>query len=893
MKINLINNGVSRPVSDLITARIRDGLDSEFTLGFTLTEIDTPYIHDNTLVQYGEQYFNVIGYQKDREGQSPTCAVECEHVSYSLNDDEYKLEKFVYSGSTAGALAAVLSGTPLTAGTVEPTGTVNISLTGGTRKAILISVAAIIGGEIEYSGYTVNLRRHRGSAEYIELLGTDNVTDVSYSRNVLNGTTTYNIQLGRKTILSCGDNVHIKFTPLEIDVQTRITAIEYNPYNTHEVEIEVGDYIPDILDNLQKTQTKAETALKTATDTANSLSGYTKKSEISASLDTYVNSEAGRASIVASLSGTYVTESDLTGYVEKTELSAEIGAYIDTQAGTAKIVNNLSGTFVKEDSLGNYVQKTDLNAGIESYIDTQAGTAKVVSAVSGTYVTQSNLSGTLGNYAKKSDIPDVSGFVEKTELSAEIGSYIDTAAGTAKIVSAASGTYQKKSDMGNYVTTNTLNTSIGQYIDTTAGKAKIVSACSGEFVTESDLSGYAKTSALATIEQSISDVAAEISLTASYGSGSIGSNVRALLTLVTNADSSSIKLKADAIEIDGSLYLKASDYLASGTTTIKGSKIQTSDLYIQQLRTTAGKFIIDYSGSTLSLGGGTTYSSGSFASFSYVDIMVSSGIRIGYGTYNCIFAYESAHFILRPYTSNTQFDIGASTYPVRYIYCDYLYVDGVRVTGSGSSSSTDTLEETDIKRIYANLSTSKYIELSSSNVLVPSSSGFGLGTTTYPFQTLYIGTGSAYHWKFEASAILPSSTSTSYFNIGSSTYPVNKLYARQIYLNGTELKSGSSSSSSSNPTKLFYSESSTTYYVAATSGYALVPSHCTSYSHWNLGSSSYYWYDCYLGYGSTRIGYNTSSKLGFFGTTPVAKQTVSSSATIETLITALKAYGLI
>ena len=836
MKINLINDGVSRPVDALITSRIRDSLDSEFTLSFTLTEIDTPYIHDNTLVQYGEQYFNVVSYQKDREGQSPTCAVECEHVSYSLNDDEYKLEEFIYSGSTAGALAAVLSGTPLTAGTVEPTGTVNISLTGGTRKAILISVAAIIGGEIEYSGYTVNLRRHRGSAEYIELLGTDNVTDISYSRNVLNGTTTYNIQLGRKTILSCGDNVHIKFTPLEIDVQTRITAIEYNPYNTHEVEIEVGDYIPDILDNLQKTQTKAEAALKTATDTANSLSGYTKKSEISASLDTYVNSEAGRASIVASLSGTYVTESDLSGYVDRTELSAEIGAYIDTQAGTAKIVNNLSGTFVTEDSLGNYVQKT--------------------------------------------------------ELSAEIGSYIDTAAGTAKIVSAASGTYQKKSDMGNYVTTTTLNTSIAQYIDTTAGKAKIVSACSGEFVTESDLSGYAKTSALTSIEQSVDDVEAKISLTASYGSGSIGSNVRALLTLVTNADSSSIKLKADAVEIDGSLYLKASDYLASGTTTIKGSKIQTSDLYIQQLRTTAGAYIIDYSGSTLALGGGTNYSSGSFASFSYVDIMVSSGIRIGYGTYNCIFAYESAHFILRPYTSTAQFDIGTSTYPVRYIYCDYLYVDGVRVTGS-STSTTDTLAETDIKKIYAEYSTSKYIQLNSSNVFVASSTGFALGTTTYPFQTLYVGTGSAYHWKFEASAILPSSTSTSYFNIGSSKYPVNNLYARKIYLNGTELTTGSSSSSSSNPTKLFYSTSSSTYYVAATSGYALVPSHCTSYTHWNLGSSSYYWYDCYLGYGSTRIGYNTSSKLGFFGTTPVAKQTVSSSATVATLITALKAYGLI
>ena len=50
--------------------------------------------------------------------------------------------------------------------------------------------------------------------------------------------------------------------------------------------------------------------------------------------------------------------------------------------------------------------------------------------------------------------------MQKTELSAEIGAYIDTAAGTAKIVNNLSGTYQKKSDMGSYVTTTTLNTSV-------------------------------------------------------------------------------------------------------------------------------------------------------------------------------------------------------------------------------------------------------------------------------------------------------------------------------------------------------------------------------------------------------------------------------------------------
>ena len=450
MKIYLVNNGSSHAVDALITARIREGLDSALTLSFTLTEEDVPYIHDNTVVQYGVYDFHVTSYQMDMVGQSPTCAVECEHISYVLNDETYKLEEFVYSGTAAGALSAVLSGTPLSAGTVEPNGNVNIRLVGGTRRAILISVAAILGGEIEYSGSKVHLRNHRGSVAYVELLGTDNVTDVSYNRDVLAATTAYNIVLGRKTTLSCGDNVHIKFTPLGLDVQTRITAIEYNPYNPFEVEIEVGDYVPDILDNLQSASEKADAALKTARDTKDALSDYAKKSDVSASVDTYINSDEGKASIVASLSGTYVTSDDLTGYVEKTELSAEVGAYIDTAAGTAKIVGNLTGTFVKEDALGNYVQKT--------------------------------------------------------ELSAEIGAYIDTAAGTAKIVNNLSGTYQKKSDMGSYVTTTTLNTSVAQYIDSAAGKAKIISACSGTYVTGSDLAGYAKASALTTIEQSVSDV---------------------------------------------------------------------------------------------------------------------------------------------------------------------------------------------------------------------------------------------------------------------------------------------------------------------------------------------------------------------------------------------------
>lgn len=771
MKIYLVNNGSSHAVDALITARIREGLDSALTLSFTLTEEDVPYIHDNTVVQYGVYDFHVTSYQMDMVGQSPTCAVECEHISYVLNDETYKLEEFVYSGTAAGALSAVLSGTPLSAGTVEPVGTVNIRLVGGTRRAILISVAAILGGEIEYSGSKVHLRNHRGSVAYVELLGTDNVTDVSYNRDVLAATTAYNIVLGRKTTLSCGDNVHIKFTPLGLDVQTRITAIEYNPYNPFEVEIEVGDYVPDILDTLQDAENKADSALKTARDTKDALSDYAKKSDVSASVDTYINSDEGKASIVASLSGTYVTSDDLNGYVEKTELSAEVGAYIDTAAGTAKIVGNLTGTFVKEDALGNYVQKT--------------------------------------------------------ELSAEIGAYIDTAAGTAKIVNNLSGTYQKKSDMGSYVTTTTLNTSVAQYIDSSAGKAKIISACSGTYVTGGDLAGYAKTSAVTAVEQSVSDVEAAITLSSSYSNSTIGTNVYALLQLVSNANSSSIKIKADKIDFTGfTTFVKASDLGAGGTTTIDGGRITT------------GKISAD---------------------------------RVDIGSLKVDTVYgKSSNTKVVMTTDTTSVYIGADSFSPQY---NNIFLAASSMIYFGQSRTSCVCVDMASDSLYSTYSASK------------------LGTDANPWAEIHGGGTKAYHIVMKDTVIRPNAASTySNYSLGTSTYPWNAVYTKKLYLNGTELTGGGSGG---NPTRLYYNSSNTTYYVEATSGYALVPSHCTSYTHWNLGSASHYWYDCYLGYGSTRIGYNTSSKLGFFGTTPVTRQTVASSATVATLITALKAYGLI
>lgn len=765
----------------VLSADVCDKLSGERTLSFSVLASRSQPLAVGMVAKLDGQYYSIVRVSKRITGGFPVTTAHCEHITYTLNDEKYNLVTFVFEGTPADGMAQLLAGTPFSVGVNEATGRVECAFTDQSplsRRYALMRFIDACGCEIEYDGYKINLRKHRGSSIRKSLMDGENVTDLAVTEDSRENTQSYEISLFKMADLQAGDEVNITYTPMGVHVEKRIVGIRYDPFYRYTVRIEVGDYIPGILDTLQGAKNKADSALKTARDTKDALSDYAKKSDVSASVDTYINSDEGKASIVASLSGTYVTSDDLTGYVEKTELSAEVGAYIDTAAGTAKIVGNLTGTFVKEDALGNYVQKT--------------------------------------------------------ELSAEIGAYIDTAAGTAKIVNNLSGTYQKKSDMGSYVTTTTLNTSVAQYIDSSAGKAKIISACSGTYVTGSDLAGYAKTSALAAVEQSVSNVEAAITLSSSYSNSTIGTNVYALLQLVSNANSSSIKIKADKIDFTGfTTFVKASDLGASGTTSIDGGRITTGKISADRIE-------------AISVHADAIYGTGTYSDSK---LLTTSGL--------------------------------------------YLYVGGT--TANAAATYTYIMAQ---NQIIIGTSTAGMIKLyiTDKSFAPVSAGGAKLGSSTYPWGATYIGAGSStsYYWKLENACLTPSATTSTatstYFNIGTSTYPVTAIYTKKLYLNGTELTSGGSGG---NPTKLYYSSSNTTYYVEATSGYALVPSHCTSTYHWNLGSASYYWYDCYLGYGSTRIGYNTSSKLGFFGTTPVTRQTVASSATVSTLITALKAYGLI
>lgn len=136
------------------------------------------------------------------------------------------------------------------------------------------------------------------------------------------------------------------------------------------------------------------------------------------------------------------------------------------------------------------------------------------------------------------------------------------------------------------VKTKDLWTHIDSYLNSQEGIASITTAVGGKFVTPDDLNGYATTQVTNSISQSVSEVQSAITLSADYSKNTIGTNVNALLQLVSDANSSSIKLKADKIDFDGfTTFLRASDLGENGTTTIDGGRIKTGQISAERIDT--------------------------------------------------------------------------------------------------------------------------------------------------------------------------------------------------------------------------------------------------------------------------------------------------------------------
>ena len=251
MAIEILKDGaVVRTITHVLTASLCDKLDGTLTFDFTALQKGEQSILPGMTAKYDGQYYSIVRVKRGFSAGLEISAVSCEHISYILNDEQYNLVTFVFEGYPAEGLRELLQNTPFTVGVVEPAAMVECAFTDESplnRRSALMRFADACGGELEFDGYSVHIRTHRGGTERKLLMDGKNVTSLSATFDSRKAAQAYEVQLFKRVDLSVGDEVRIVYHPLSIRVDTRIVGLTYNPFDRYTVRVEVGDYVPNLL----------------------------------------------------------------------------------------------------------------------------------------------------------------------------------------------------------------------------------------------------------------------------------------------------------------------------------------------------------------------------------------------------------------------------------------------------------------------------------------------------------------------------------------------------------------------------------------------------------------------------------------------------------------------
>ena len=233
----------------VMNASLTDKLSGERTLSFSTLISRSQGMRPGLVAKLDGQYYSVVRVSRKIVDGFPITMADCEHISYLLNDEAYNLVTFVFEGSPLEGLQRLLGDTPFSIGICEATQTVEVAFAEGTlnRRNALMRFIDACGCEVEYDGYAINLRKHRGSTARKVLMDGENVTGLCVTLDSREDTAAYEISLFKMSDLQAGDEVNITYTPMGINVDTRIVSITYNPFYRYSVRVEVGDYVPNLL----------------------------------------------------------------------------------------------------------------------------------------------------------------------------------------------------------------------------------------------------------------------------------------------------------------------------------------------------------------------------------------------------------------------------------------------------------------------------------------------------------------------------------------------------------------------------------------------------------------------------------------------------------------------
>ena len=264
-------------ISVASSALRKETINADNILNFSLRVKDSAadYINNTNVVGLGSDYFDIAWYKKEQQTDGAMMiSVECEQVSYRLNNSDYTLAYFSMTDIPANILTAILSGTGFTVGTVDFTGSVTFTaeLFGATadnemsRRSILMQFIEQLGGEVEFSGFTVSILEARGSSTPKTLTVGEDITMLAEAIDKRsldeygNPTAVYTVGIYDGTEVNLGDVVQLTCSAMGISESLRIVSKSYDPYNPKNVSIEVGNYTKTIENAIYDLQTQKASA---------------------------------------------------------------------------------------------------------------------------------------------------------------------------------------------------------------------------------------------------------------------------------------------------------------------------------------------------------------------------------------------------------------------------------------------------------------------------------------------------------------------------------------------------------------------------------------------------------------------------------------------------------
>jgi hypothetical protein len=236
-----------------------------FTFACVLDSKTATYVNENNIVEVESDYFDIISYEIMQNSDGTlTINVECEHISYRLNDPTYDLDTFADTGTVTHILTTILSGTGFSVGTVDSSSSYTYSATEKkSRRQLLMEFAEYIDAEIDFLKLAISLVDHIGSTTRKRLIKTKNIVVASkkYNKRELdslgNPMVNYSVKPVQTTDLdlAIGDDITLTHPDLNIDEDLRIVKVTYNPYDDMDFEIEISNIIASVESQIYRIET--------------------------------------------------------------------------------------------------------------------------------------------------------------------------------------------------------------------------------------------------------------------------------------------------------------------------------------------------------------------------------------------------------------------------------------------------------------------------------------------------------------------------------------------------------------------------------------------------------------------------------------------------------------